>query len=189
MSHPLLSLPAHLRRRLIGALEAGTLRPGSSPAAVRSVLELREGAEAVCELLSQMDAMQLSSATAAAWIKSVEEAGVPAPPPDLVWVRPGSAGTARAGHPAVYAELLGGARQSILASSYAYFDGPQAFAVLARRMDEVAELRVTLLLNIQRKRGDTSTADDVVRRFADRFWGNDLAGDQAAAGVLRSPGR
>jgi hypothetical protein len=37
-------------------------------------------------------------------------------------------------------------------------------------MDENANLRVTLLLNIQRKRGDTSAPDQLVRRFADRFW-------------------
>ena len=48
--------------------------------------------------------------------------------------------------------------------------------MLAQRMDEVGDLRVTLLLNIQRKRGDTSTADDVVRRFADRFWRHDWPG-------------
>ncbi len=35
---------------------------------------------------------------------------------------------------------------------------------------------MTLLLNIQRKRGDTSSADALVRRFADRFWGTDWPG-------------
>ena len=42
--------------------------------------------------------------------------------------------------------------------------------MLARRMDARSELRVTLLLNIQRKKGDTTEADQLVRRFADRFW-------------------
>ena len=36
----------------------------------------------------------------------------------------------------VYEELLGSAERSIWASTYAFFDGPKAFEVLARRMDE-----------------------------------------------------
>ena len=64
-------------------------------------------------------------------------------------------------------EVLSGGRLS---------DGPKAFEVLARRMDSLENLKVTLLLNIQRKRGDTSAADEVVRRFADRFWGDDWPG-------------
>jgi phosphatidylserine/phosphatidylglycerophosphate/cardiolipin synthase-like enzyme len=37
-------------------------------------------------------------------------------------------------------------------------------------------LRVTLLLNIQRKRGDSTASEQLVRRFADRFWGTDWPG-------------
>ncbi len=62
------------------------------------------------------------------------------------------------------------------ASTYAFFDGPKAFEVLARRMDARPELGVTLLLNIQRKRGDTTAAEQLVRKFADRFWGTDWPG-------------
>ncbi len=76
----------------------------------------------------------------------------------------------------VYEELLGSARRSIWASTYAYFDGPRAFESLAHRMDELPDLRVTLLLNIQRRRGDTTVADQLVRKFADRFWGKDWPG-------------
>jgi phosphatidylserine/phosphatidylglycerophosphate/cardiolipin synthase-like enzyme len=65
---------------------------------------------------------------------------------------------------------------SVWASTYVFFDGPKAFEVLARRMDARSELRVTLLLNIQRKKGDTTAADQVVRRFADRFWRTEWPG-------------
>ena len=81
----------------------------------------------------------------------------------------------------MYEELLGEAEDSIWACSYAYFDGPRAFEVLARRMDEKPELRVTLLVNIQRRRGDTTAAEQLVRKFADRFWG---APQEAPSGVL-----
>lgn len=78
----------------------------------------------------------------------------------------------------VYEELLGSAERSVLACTYAFFDGPKAFDVLARRMDEIGDLKVILLLNIQRKRGDTTTADQLVRKFTDRFWGADWPGSR-----------
>lgn len=62
------------------------------------------------------------------------------------------------------------------ASTYAYFDGPRAFEVLARRMDAVPRLSATLLINIQRRRGDTTAVEQLVRRFADRFWATDWPG-------------
>ncbi len=43
-------------------------------------------------------------------------------------------------------------------------------------MDVKPALQVTLLLNIQRKRGDTTAAEQLVRKFADRFWGTDWPG-------------
>ena len=48
-------------------------------------------------------------------------------------------------------------------------------------MDNVPGLRVTLLLNIQRARGDTTAADRLVRRFTDRFWGTDWPGSSQPA--------
>ncbi len=43
-------------------------------------------------------------------------------------------------------------------------------------MEQKANLRVTLLLNIQRKSADTTAADQLVRRFADRFWNDEWPG-------------
>jgi phosphatidylserine/phosphatidylglycerophosphate/cardiolipin synthase-like enzyme len=86
----------------------------------------------------------------------------------------------------VYEELLGCAERSVWASTYAFFDGPRAFEVLARRMDTRPDLCVTLLLNIQRKRGDTTDADHLVRRFADRFWTADWPGARRP-GVFYDP--
>ncbi len=43
-------------------------------------------------------------------------------------------------------------------------------------MDTTPNLRVTLLLNIQRKWGNTTGAEQLVREFADRFWGADWPG-------------
>jgi hypothetical protein len=43
-------------------------------------------------------------------------------------------------------------------------------------MESRPTLRVTLLLNIQRKRSDSTASEQLVRRFADRFWKIDWPG-------------
>ena len=108
-----------------------------------------------------------------------------APRPDLVWSGPEVPGLHARDTRRVYEELLGTAERSVWASTYAFFDGPRAFEVLAKRMDARPGLQVTLLLNIQRKRGDTTAADQLVRRFADRFWAARLAGHGPPEGLLR----
>lgn len=72
--------------------------------------------------------------------------------------------------------MLGCAERSIWASTYAFFDGPKAFEVLARHMDSTPALRVTLLLNIRRQKNDSTASEQLVRRFADHFWKTDWPG-------------
>ena len=43
-------------------------------------------------------------------------------------------------------------------------------------MEATSALRVTLLLNIQRKKGDTTSSEQLVRRFAEHFWRTDWPG-------------
>jgi phosphatidylserine/phosphatidylglycerophosphate/cardiolipin synthase-like enzyme len=104
------------------------------------------------------------------WIRTLAKVDSRSPRPDLVWSGPEVPGLHARDTRRVYEELLGSAERSLWVSTYVYFDGPKAFEVLARRMDTVSGLRVTLLLNIQRRRGDTTSAEQLVRRFADRFW-------------------
>jgi len=176
MTDALMDLPAHMRRRLADALESGVLAVPCSPAALRSVLGLAEGGEAVAAALGDLASMGISGPASAAWLRTVEAAAARAPRPDLVWSGPEVQGVHARDTRRVYEELLGSAERSIWASSYAYFDGPRVFEVLARRMDALPDLRVTLLLNIQRRKGDATAADGLVRRFADRFWGTDWPG-------------
>lgn len=176
MTDALLELPAHLRRRLAGALESGLLAPSCSLASLRSVLGLPEGGEDVVAALAKLERLGVSGPASAAWIRAVEEAASRTPMPDLVWSGPEVPGVHARDTRRVYEELLGSAEHSVWACSFAYFDGPRAFDVLARRMDSRPDLRVTLLLNIQRRRGDTTAADQLVRRFTERFWGTDWPG-------------
>jgi phosphatidylserine/phosphatidylglycerophosphate/cardiolipin synthase-like enzyme len=172
----LLDLPAHLRKRLASALESGLLATPYSTASLRSVLGIPEVGEEVAEALLELARLGISGPGAAAWMRTVEEAISRTPRPDLVWSGPEVPGLHARDTRRVYEELLGSAERSVWASTYAFFDGPKAFEVLACRMDARPELRVTLLLNIQRRRGDTTAAEQLVRKFADRFWSTEWPG-------------
>ena len=131
--------------------------------------------------LLELERLGISGPAAAAWIRTVAKADVPDAEAGSRLVRSRGAGLHARDTRRVYEELLGSAERSVWASTYAFFDGPKAFEVLARRMDARPELRVTLLLNIQRKRGDTTAAEQLVRRFADRFWKTDWPGHRVPA--------
>lgn len=176
MTNALLDLPSHIRTRLASALESGLLAPPCTAASLRSVLGVGESTEGVLGGLLELERMGICGPAAAAWIRGVEAATSRALRPDLVWSGPEVPGLHARNTRRVYEELLGSAERSVLASTYAFFDGPKAFHTLAHRMDERTEIGVTLLLNIQRKKGDTSAADQLVRRFADRFWSTDWPG-------------
>ena len=135
-------------------------------------------------LLSDLEALArigISGRSVAAWLRAVDQAASHAPMPDLVWSGPEVPGLHARDTRRVYEELIRNAERSVWMSTFAYFDGPRAFADLAQRMDAIASLRVVLLLNIQRTRGNTTAADQLVRRFADRFWGTDWPGTSRPA--------
>ena len=177
MTDALVSLAPHLRRRLERALDTGLVSTSSSAATVRSVLGPRNDGEALLADLHSLERMGVSGRAVAAWLRAVEQARNRAPAPDLVWSGPEVPGLHARDTRRVYEELLGSAERSVWVSTYVYFDGPRAFATLARRIDTVPEMQVTLLMNIQRRRGDTSASDRLVRRFADRFWATDWPGE------------
>jgi phosphatidylserine/phosphatidylglycerophosphate/cardiolipin synthase-like enzyme len=176
MSDALLDLPPHLRDRLVSALESGLLGPSPTLASLGSVLGNREDAEDLAASLVELGRLGISGPAVAAWLRTVERDAARTRKPDLVWSGPEVPGLHARDTRRVYEELLGSAERSIWASTYAFFDGPKAFEVLARRMEATPGLRVTLLLNIQRKRSDTTASEQLVRRFADHFWKNDWPG-------------
>ncbi len=176
MIDSLVDLPSHLRQRLASAIDSGLLAGPFSAASVRSVLGIQDAGEDVVGALRELERLGISGSAAAAWIRTIERLAAKSPKPDLVWSGPEVSGLHARHTRRVYEELLSSAERTVLASTYAFFDGPKAFDVLARRMDSKPGLRVTLLLNIQRKKGDMTAAGDLVRRFADRFWGVDWPG-------------
>jgi hypothetical protein len=182
----LLDLPAHLRERLAGALESGLLAPPTSVMALRSVLGSRVGCDAVAAALVEAGWTGVSAPVAAAWIRSLERVAARVRPLELVRTGPEVPGLHARDTPRVYEALLGSAERSVGASTYAFFDGPRAFEVLARRMEARSDLRVTPLLNLQRRRGDTTASEHLGRRFPDRFWTADWPGARRPGAGHRS---
>jgi len=133
-------------------------------------------ADSIVAALLELGQLGVKGPAAAAWLRAVARIAARTSKPDLVWSGPEVPGLYARDTRRVYEELLGSAERSIWASTYAFFDGPKAFDVLARRMESRPSLRVTLLLNIQRKRGDATASEQLVRRFADRFWKTDWPG-------------
>jgi phosphatidylserine/phosphatidylglycerophosphate/cardiolipin synthase-like enzyme len=162
------------------------LPPAPSTTALSSVLGNAEQTEQIIAALGALGRMGVSGPAAALWIRSISRLEARTPQTDLVWSGPEVPGLHARDTRRVYEELLGSAERSIWASTYVFFDGPTAFATLAQRMDAVPGLRVTVLLNIQRRRGDTTVAEDLVRRFADRFWKTEWPG-AAHPGVFYDP--
>lgn len=181
MIEALAALPPHLRKRLASALKTGFLPPSSSLAAVRSTLGLRSGGEEILGALNELERLGISGKAAAAWLQTLEKANARTATPDLVWSGPEVPGIHARDTRRVYEELIGTAERSLWISTFAYFDGPRVFSVLARRMEAVPALRVKMLVNIQRGRGDTTKAESLVRRFADGFWGTDWPGSSRPA--------
>ena len=182
MIEALAALSPHLRKRLASALETGLLPPSSSIAAVRSTLGLRTGGEEVLGALNRLEQLGISGKAAAAWLQTLEKAtNARSATPDLVWSGPEVPGIHARDTRRVYGELIGEAERSLCISTFAYFDGPRVFADLARRMEAIPTLQVKILLNIQRRRRDTTAAPSLVRRFADEFWGTDWPGSTRPA--------
>lgn len=176
MIEAILDLPPHVRERLAVALESGLLSGAATATALQSVLGSAEWATPASKVLREFAAFTESSAAIAAWIRSLGKAEARSPRADLVWSGPEVSGVHARSTRRVYEEVIGAAERSLWISTYAFFDGPKAFETLARRMDAVPTLKASLLLNLQRKHGDTTSADRLVQRFADRFWSTEWPG-------------
>jgi phosphatidylserine/phosphatidylglycerophosphate/cardiolipin synthase-like enzyme len=143
---------------------------------LRSAVGIRENEEPIIGALLELEGLGISGAGAAEWIQTANLAASKIPRPDLVWSGPEVPGLHARDTRRVYDELLGSAEKTIWASTFVFFDGQKAFDILARRMDKMPDLQVTLLLNIQRKKGDSTAPEQLVRKFADHFWKVDWPG-------------
>jgi phosphatidylserine/phosphatidylglycerophosphate/cardiolipin synthase-like enzyme len=178
MVEALLALPPQLRAQLKAALQSGLVAPPYSLMAVQAATGIVHGSDGVVTALMELERAGMAGGGVATLLEAFDLMESRFPRPDLVWSGPEVPGLFARDTRRVYEELLGSAERSVWASTYAFFDGPKAFEALSRRMDDVEDLEVTLLLNIERKWGDTSSRDELVRRFADRFWDKDWPGQR-----------
>ena len=174
MTGALAALPSHLRKRLAQALDTGALATPYSSFAVHAALGHADAD--VLAALTHLAELGVSNRGIAAWIRALDQGISPAPKPDLVWSGPEVSGLHARDTRRVYEELFASAKRSLWAVSYAYFDGPRVFEHLARRMEAVPELKVTLLLNIHRGHRDTTSPEYLIRKFAEQFWTKDWPG-------------
>jgi phosphatidylserine/phosphatidylglycerophosphate/cardiolipin synthase-like enzyme len=176
-----IELPSHLRQRLIRALETGQLGPPYSEFAVRNALGGASEATAVRDELLRLHEREIDGRALAYALEAAARAASAVPRPDLVWSGPEVPGLHARDTRPVFDELVDGASRSLWISSYAYCDGPKAFARVAKRMHAVPELQTTLLLNIKREWGDSTPAEDLARGFAERFWKSAWPGERRPA--------
>ncbi len=76
----------------------------------------------------------------------------------------------------VVRDLFGSAEREVLAAGFAVYQGRSIFRRLAERMEERPGLRVRLYLDVRRHAGDAAPADELLRRFADRFFRDEWPG-------------
>ena len=188
MIEPLLELPAHVRMRLVTALKTGLLVAPYEEAAVRAALGGDATTATVRNALNRLNERGIPGPAVALALKAALRAVADTQRPDLVWSGPEVPGLHARDTRRVYEELVASAERSLWISTYAYYDGPQAFKSLAAQMQTVPQLQVTLLLNIQRRPGDTASPEQLVVRFAERLWGHDWPGLREPA-VSTTPGR
>jgi phosphatidylserine/phosphatidylglycerophosphate/cardiolipin synthase-like enzyme len=169
-------LPSHIRIRVSEALEAGHLSASSPRGVAIAAVGNGSYAEEVILGLQDLSKLGIEGRAAGAWLRVLDEAIGRPERPDLVWSGPPVQGLHARNTRQVYEELLSSAQSTIWASTFAFYDGPRAFKVLADSMEAKPNLKVRLLVNIQRRRGDTSSGTNVVRRFTEHFWEHEWPG-------------
>ena len=79
------------------------------------------------------------------------------------------------------------ARESVLVAGYAVYRGQRVFQALADRMLSIPALKVRMFLDIQRGPGDTTSATQLILRFADRFRSHQWPEDRPLPEVFFDP--
>jgi hypothetical protein len=95
---------------------------------------------------------------------------------DLVWTGPETLGITNRDTGVVVRELFGSAEVEVLVAGFAVYQGRAVFKRLAERMEERPGLRVRFFLDVQRHQGDTTLADDLLRRFVQNFRSHEWPG-------------
>ena len=172
MNGQLLQLSESDLRGIATALRSGRLGPPFPPLALQRVMS-RQLAEQLAEELHGLHEHGFTAEQIATIIDLLLTDRSHRPVPndiiDLVTTGPEAGATANRDTSVVVRELFTSAEQAVLVAGYAVYRGQRVFQALADRMLARPALRVRMFLDVRRTPGHTSSADDVVRRFAERF--------------------
>jgi phosphatidylserine/phosphatidylglycerophosphate/cardiolipin synthase-like enzyme len=159
----LVALAASLRS---GMLSAGITRFGVQQAAGAD-------SEAVEAALLELAAAEFSPKQMSTVVQAIADTRATQPDVStlfgLVLSGPDLPGVPTADTAAVVQRLIAGAEREILMVGYAVHNGRELFKPLAERMEATPSIQVTFCLDISRPFGDTSSDEEIVRRFATEF--------------------
>jgi hypothetical protein len=154
------------------ALGSGRLVPPYSAVAVQRVTS-KDAAEPIARALGKLSEQGFTPAQIATLFDVLRADRVSRPAFDdlleLVTTGPDIEGVSNRDTGVVVRDLFANATQSVLVVGYAVYQGHKVFQALADRMLAIPSLQVRLFLDIQRPRGDTSAASEIVGRFAGQF--------------------
>jgi phosphatidylserine/phosphatidylglycerophosphate/cardiolipin synthase-like enzyme len=157
---------------LAGALAAGRLSGPYSSSGVARHLPNVDVADALVEL-NRLHEAGLPPAHVAEVIRAVvaerKLREATSDRVELVWTGPEMPGSRSRETAVVARELFAKANRSVLVSSYAVFLGKEVFEPLAKRMEELPDLRVLLFLNVPAPGGTDLDPDAVARDYYREF--------------------
>ena len=186
----LLALPDHDLAALARTLTAGRLRTPFAALSLQGVVSPEYVAGASADLQSLVGAgfnpaqigLLIESIVADRRSRSHSDDLI-----DLVTTGPEAPGVNNRDTAVVVRELFAHAEQSVLLVGYAVHQGQQVFRALADRMVERPGMEVRLFLDIKRGPGDTTSADQLVRRFAHDFRAKMWPADRPLPAVFYDP--
>jgi phosphatidylserine/phosphatidylglycerophosphate/cardiolipin synthase-like enzyme len=177
-------------RSMVTALRSGRLSPPFPPVALQRMVSMQFASQLSGELQG-FHKQGFTPDQIATTIEILLQDRSVRPSPedviDLVTTGPEAAGVTNRDTSVVVRELFAHAQTSVLIAGYAVYQGQRVFQALADRMYEHPELHVRLFLDIQRGHTDTTTASDLVRRFADRFTKHQWPKDRPLPEIFYDP--
>lgn len=165
---------------LADALRSGRLAPPFSTASVQAVYRGKLSSVLAVELQAQVEGGGVNGRHLAWALERTVRARGRTPGTEdsisLVWTGPEVDGTANRDTRVVVQEMFSAARESVFIAGFAVYQGARLFEGLASRFDADPSLHVRLVLDVQRRYGDTTEAGAILREFARRFWTKEWPG-------------
>ena len=172
MTQALLSLPPSDLRSLAAGIRSGRLNEPYPAPSLERYLNASLASQVSAELV-EMTKSGMSAVAVASMVDLLASALASRPGlsdvVDLVTTTPDGWRDANRDTSVVVSELFRNASASVLVAGYAVHQGQKVFQALAERMRRKPDLSVRMFLDIQRSNGDTSTPNELVRRFLHRF--------------------